>query len=155
MHSAKKETNDKFGLKHDDLQTIISILEQQPCIEEALIFGSRSKGNFKPGSDVDIALKGRQLDFKIVSCISFLLNEETSMPYKFDVLNYHDIKNKDLVEHIDRVGTRFYKRWKEYKLEEIAKVQTGPFGSQLHMSDYKLTGTPIITVEHLGENKIL
>jgi type I restriction enzyme S subunit len=154
MHSAKKETNDKFGLKHDDLQTIISILEQQPCIEEALIFGSRSKGNFKPGSDVDIALKGRQLDFKIVSCISFLLNEETSMPYKFDVLNYHDIKNKDLVEHIDRVGTRFYKRWKEYKLEEIAKVQTGPFGSQLHMSDYKLTGTPIITVEHLGENKI-
>lgn len=45
--------------------------------------------------------------------------------------------------------------WKEYKLAEIAKVQTGPFGSQLHMSDYKLTGTPIITVEHLGENKIL
>lgn len=45
--------------------------------------------------------------------------------------------------------------WKEYKIDEIAKVQTGPFGSQLHMSDYKLEGTPIITVEHLGENKIL
>lgn len=42
-----------------------------------------------------------------------------------------------------------------YKLEEIAEVQTGPFGSQLHMSDYKKQGTPIITVEHLGENRII
>jgi type I restriction enzyme S subunit len=45
--------------------------------------------------------------------------------------------------------------WKEYRLGDIAEVQTGPFGSQLHMSDYKLVGTPIITVEHLGENKII
>jgi type I restriction enzyme S subunit len=45
--------------------------------------------------------------------------------------------------------------WKEYKLGEIADIQTGPFGSQLHQSDYKLVGTPIITVEHLGENKII
>jgi len=45
--------------------------------------------------------------------------------------------------------------WKEYKLGDIADVQTGPFGSQLHMSDYKMSGTPIITVEHLGENRII
>ncbi|MBU4222760.1 MAG: restriction endonuclease subunit S [Euryarchaeota archaeon] len=45
--------------------------------------------------------------------------------------------------------------WKEYRLGEVSTVQTGPFGSQLHQSDYKLIGTPIITVEHLGENKIL
>ncbi|MDO9011938.1 MAG: restriction endonuclease subunit S, partial [Gallionella sp.] len=43
----------------------------------------------------------------------------------------------------------------ECKLEEVSTVQTGPFGSQLHQSDYQLVGTPIITVEHLGENKIL
>lgn len=46
-------------------------------------------------------------------------------------------------------------KWKEYKLKEVAEVQTGPFGSQLHMSDYKKEGTPIITVEHLGENRIV
>lgn len=46
-------------------------------------------------------------------------------------------------------------KFKTYKLEEIADVQTGPFGSQLHMSDYKKEGTPIITVEHLGENRII
>lgn len=45
--------------------------------------------------------------------------------------------------------------WKEYKIEDIAEVQTGPFGSQLHMKDYASTGTPIITVEHLGENKVI
>jgi len=45
--------------------------------------------------------------------------------------------------------------WKECKLGSVAEVQTGPFGSQLHMSDYKSMGTPIITVEHLGENRII
>jgi type I restriction enzyme S subunit len=45
--------------------------------------------------------------------------------------------------------------WKVYNLGEIASVQTGPFGSQLHQSDYVEVGTPIITVEHLGENRIL
>jgi type I restriction enzyme, S subunit len=45
--------------------------------------------------------------------------------------------------------------YKTYKLSEIADVQTGPFGSQLHKEDYVDDGTPIITVEHLGENKIL
>lgn len=45
--------------------------------------------------------------------------------------------------------------WKEYKLRDLAEIQTGPFGSQLHQRDYKTIGTPIITVEHLGENKIL
>lgn len=36
-----------------------------------------------------------------------------------------------------------------------AGIQTGPFGSQLHQEDYVPIGTPIITVEHLGENRIL
>jgi type I restriction enzyme S subunit len=44
--------------------------------------------------------------------------------------------------------------WKEYKLEDVATVQTGPFGSQLHQKDYVEIGTPIITVEHLGDNRI-
>ena len=40
--------------------------------------------------------------------------------------------------------------WKEVKLGEIANIQTGPFGSQLHNKDYVQKGTPIVTVEHLG-----
>ncbi len=34
-------------------------------------------------------------------------------------------------------------------------ILTGPFGSQLHQKDYVQIGTPIITVEHLGDNRIL
>lgn len=47
------------------------------------------------------------------------------------------------------------KEWRTYKLGEIASVQTGPFGSQLHQKDYVIDGTPIIAVEHLGENRIV
>ena len=44
--------------------------------------------------------------------------------------------------------------WKETTLGEIAEVQTGPFGSQLHQRDYVENGTPIIPVEHLLNDKI-
>ena len=40
--------------------------------------------------------------------------------------------------------------WKEVRLGEVADVQTGPFGSQLHKENYVNKGTPIVTVEHLG-----
>jgi predicted nucleotidyltransferase len=102
--------NPDFGLKKDDLQTICGILAQEPAIEQAIIFGSRAKGNYKPGSDVDIALKGKNLSAKITTTISFQLNEETTMPYKFDVLNYHTIKEPALIEHINRVGKVFYEK---------------------------------------------
>ena len=39
---------------------------------------------------------------------------------------------------------------KEMFLRELADIQTGPFGSQLHKEDYVENGTPIVTVEHLG-----
>ena len=45
------------------------------------------------------------------------------------------------------------KKLNKYKLGEIASVQTGPFGSQLHNEDYVEFGTPIVTVEHLGERE--
>ncbi|MDY3114513.1 MAG: restriction endonuclease subunit S [Sutterella sp.] len=39
---------------------------------------------------------------------------------------------------------------KKSKLRDVADIQTGPFGSQLHKEDYVKVGTPIVTVEHLG-----
>lgn len=36
-------------------------------------------------------------------------------------------------------------------LAEVADIQTGPFGSQLHKKDYVASGRPIVTVEHLGK----
>ncbi len=44
--------------------------------------------------------------------------------------------------------------WKETTLGKVAKVQTGPFGSQLHNEDYVSVGTPMITVENLVNDHI-
>lgn len=62
-------------------------------------------------------------------------------------------------EIIDTVYGPISNRYKESRLAELCVpnlgVQTGPFGSQLHARDYVEYGTPIITVEHLGENRII
>jgi predicted nucleotidyltransferase len=98
----------KFGLLDTDIEIITQMLSKYTNVEHALIFGSRAKGNYKNGSDVDIALKGSELDFDTLAKISYLLNEESAMPYKFDLLDYNSIKEPALKEHIDRVGVEFY-----------------------------------------------
>ena len=104
------KTHNVFGLKAGDLQNIIAVILQHAEVEEGIIFGSRAKGNYKTGSDIDIVLKGAGISRETIGNISYILNEETQMPYKFDILNYHTIANADLVKHIDRAGVSFYKR---------------------------------------------
>ena len=99
-----------FGLRQTDLNSIIEVLQSYREVESAIIFGSRSKGDYKNGSDVDIALKGTTINHRLITRISYLLNEETLMPYKFDVLDYQTISNKNLTAHIDRAGKVFYER---------------------------------------------
>ena len=100
----------KFGLLERDMDSIIAVLIKQPTVEKSFIFGSRAKGNFKKGNDVDLALKGRYLNFDVISQISYQLNEETKMPYNFDVLNYHTLEEPDLINHIDSIGIEIYSK---------------------------------------------
>lgn len=100
----------QFGLRSSDIESLIRTFSNFPEIEEAILFGSRAKGNFKSGSDVDIALRGDNITITIVNSLSFTLNEESVMPYKFDVLNYHTIQNKELIDHINRVGKSIYQK---------------------------------------------
>ncbi len=104
------KTESLFGLRAGDIENIIAVIQQQNEVQEAMIFGSRAKGNYKNGSDIDIALKGSGVNHITSGNVSHALNEETQMPYTFDVLSYQTISNKDLMEHIDRVGICFYKR---------------------------------------------
>jgi len=99
-----------FGLRRQDVDEIIRILQRYPVVEEAILFGSRAKGNFKKGSDVDIAIKGKGIDQEIVASISFLLNEETLLPYFFDIVHFEEISEKELREHVIRVGRSIYVR---------------------------------------------
>ena len=55
-----------FGLLDRDIKYIIKALEQHDEIEKAIIFGSRAMGNYKKGSDVDIAIIGENVNRSII-----------------------------------------------------------------------------------------
>jgi len=92
------------GLTETDINLIATAIAQFPEIEDALIFGSRTKGTFKKASDVDLAIKGRAVSNETIKRLNFVLNEELPLPYFFDVVHYESLENQLLVEHIDRVG---------------------------------------------------
>lgn len=98
----------KFGLLESDFKAMNEIFSSFPQIKQVVLYGSRAKGNYKRGSDVDITLKGNDIDNALTRKVSYLLNEETFMPYKFDLINYKIITSKELLDHIDRVGKVIY-----------------------------------------------
>jgi len=101
---------DEFGLVDGELAEIITAIAARESVESAAIFGSRAKGNYRRGSDVDIALKGRGIGYVDVRELGYALNEETTLPYQFDILDYNTIDNEALREHIDRVGREIFRR---------------------------------------------
>lgn len=107
-----------FGLTDIDLAEITSVLRQFPEVNQAVVFGSRAKATHKAGSDVDIALLGQDISFSTIVRISGILNEETNMPYHFDVVDYYTISNQELVAHIDRVGVIIYEKQQIQVLHE-------------------------------------
>jgi len=100
------------------MSSILKIMDSQEVVDKVILFGSRAKGNYREGSDVDLALKGESLNFEKVSHISYLLNEETNMPYHFDLVNYHHIQEPELIKHIDRVGIPIFDRKKKMRIKK-------------------------------------
>jgi predicted nucleotidyltransferase len=98
----------RFGLKTENIKQISNIVSSFTEVQQAIIFGSRAMGNYKNGSDVDIALKGENITYEIVTQIKYQLNEETTMPYFFDVVDYDRLKNEDLKTHIDQFGKALF-----------------------------------------------
>ena len=101
------------GLSQRDLDEIVKALQAFPEIEAAILFGSRAKGNYKPGSDVDIAIKGRAIEHVCVAGLSYILNEESLLPFYFDIVHFEQISERALLEHIERVGMPIYERKKD------------------------------------------
>lgn len=98
-----------FGLSTKDIDLLIKTLKRHPDIERAIVFGSRAMGNYKPGSDVDIALKG-SLEAETCMDVAIELNQHLPLPYKFDIVDYSTLSNQPLIEHIDQHGQILYKR---------------------------------------------
>ncbi|AEJ20790.1 nucleotidyltransferase domain-containing protein [Gracilinema caldarium] len=97
-----------FGLRDSDLSYIKQTLRLFPEIKRACIFGSRAKGNYKPGSDIDIAVSGDTITFNTIAKLHSMLEDEGPMPYMIDVVDYDHLENQALKAHIDRVGQVIY-----------------------------------------------
>ena len=102
-----------YGLTESDMAQIIEAFRQFEEISAVVLFGSRAKGNYKPGSDVDLAVKGDRIIRRTIAQLADHLNEVLPLPYDFDVVHYNTLASQPLVDHIDRVGVVIYDRASE------------------------------------------
>lgn len=96
MPSKEKKMPDfqweKCGISDRDGRRVVDILSAFDEVREAVLFGSRAKGNYKPGSDIDIAVKG-DVSKDVLSRLLAAF-EESVLPYFVDVVAYDSLKNE-------------------------------------------------------------
>ncbi len=98
----------KYGLKETTIQKICAVLARFPQVDKAVLYGSRAKGNYKDGSDIDLTLRGgADLTLRVLFRIMDEL-DDLLLPYTIDLSIYANISDPDLIEHIQRVGMIFY-----------------------------------------------
>ena len=120
----------KYGLSEEQLAEIIAFIKGYPEVEEAILFGSRAIDTYKEASDIDIAIKGEKVTAGLAATIKFDLEEDTFLPFFFDVLAYPSLTNRALIEHIDNKGVRLFGGdvgggWVEYKLGDVLEIKYG------------------------------
>ena len=98
-----------FGLKESIIDKIREVFSHYPEVKEVILYGSRAMGNYKNGSDIDLTLKGDELNLAILNKIDWEL-DDLLLPYTFDLSLYKHIDNPDLINHIKQVGKVFYTR---------------------------------------------
>ena len=124
----------KYGLTETTVENICAVFARFPEIEKAILYGSRAKGNFKTGSDIDLMLYGESLMPDLLSAIASAL-DNLLLPYTIDLSGFDDLSHAKLREHIERVGVVFYERanrcagmkkgWEVKKLGEVCDFGNG------------------------------
>lgn len=99
----------RFGLKETTIQKICAVLKRHPQVETAILYGSRAKGNYKKGSDIDLTLRGKGLTLNVLCKIMDEL-DDLLLPYTIDLSIFDDISDPDVIEYIQRVGVTFYQK---------------------------------------------
>lgn len=98
-----------YGLKEEIINKIKDVISHYLEVDEVILYGSRAMGNFKRGSDIDLTLKGENLNLDIINKIDLEL-DDLLLPYTFDLSIFRHIDNPDLVDHINRVGKVIYSK---------------------------------------------
>lgn len=91
------------------LEKIQGVLAQYPQVKEAVLFGSWARGSARPGSDIDIALKGSGINLQVLNNISRDV-DDLLIPNAVDLCIYDMIDDPDVLEHINRVGKVLYSK---------------------------------------------
>jgi len=99
----------EFGLKDHILDKIRNVFSKYEQVEKVLIYGSRAKGNYKPGSDIDLTFIGEGLNRRILNRIDDDI-DDLLLPYSFDLSIFKEVTNTDFLAHVNRVGIVFYER---------------------------------------------
>jgi len=98
----------KYGLSDRTLNTLDSIFRKYSGINEVILYGSRAKGNYFTGSDIDISLKADKT-FTYTDLLHIVGDfDDSDIPYFVDVSIYAQLSNPELKAHIDRVGKILY-----------------------------------------------
>jgi predicted nucleotidyltransferase len=113
---------ERFGLKQTVIEQINRVMATYPEIERAVIYGSRAKGNYKPGSDIDLALIGDQFTESRLLELETRL-DDLLLPYKLDLCRFHTLQNPSLSEHINRVGQDFFTRT---RMDQVVRNAPSP-----------------------------
>jgi type I restriction enzyme S subunit len=124
----------KYGLTDTTVENICAVFARFPEIEKAVLYGSRAKGNFKTGSDIDLTLFGEALTSDLCSTIASAL-DDLLLPYTIDLSIFDELNHAKLREHIERVGVVFYKRanhgtgmkmgWERMTIGDVCDVVNG------------------------------
>jgi predicted nucleotidyltransferase len=101
----------QYGIPESDLDALLTELKKNSKINEIILFGSRAKGTYSNGSDIDIALKGRELILNDILDATLDI-DKLLLPYKLDLVIYTRINEPALIEHINRIGIVLFKRQK-------------------------------------------
>ena len=96
-----------FGLPLETIQKIHGVFKSYPEIEQVCIYGSRAKGNYHPGSDIDLVIMDDLIKDSRLNKLEIDL-DDLLLPYKLDLTVFQKIQNQDLIDHINRVGILFY-----------------------------------------------
>ncbi len=96
-----------FGLSQQDIQAICGCFARFPAIRKVIIYGSRAKGNYKPGSDIDLTICDDQFSLADLMRLEVEL-DDLLLPYKIDLSLKSRITNPELIDHIERIGKVFY-----------------------------------------------
>lgn len=125
------QSSTPYGLKPEVVLRIQQVFAQFPAISRVVLYGSRAKGNYRPGSDIDITIhtdtdSPSNVLFDVMGAL-----DDLDLIYRFDVSLFAHLDNPDFIAHIERVGVNFYQRERHKKGTALAQQhQTRATGYQ-------------------------